>query len=51
MSFVSKIMGNLNYVWKGESCRKDIQDGMPDRTLIEKYGEYTVSKVKESLPK
>jgi hypothetical protein len=51
MSFVSKFMGNLTYVWKGESCRKDLEDGVPDRDLIEKYGEYTVSKVKESLPK
>jgi hypothetical protein len=51
MSLISKITGNLNYLFKGEDCRKDLQDGMSDRDLIMKYGEYTVSKVQKSLEK
>lgn len=51
MSFLSKLAGSISYVWKGEACRKDLQDGMSDRDLITKYGEYTVLKVKDGLVK
>jgi hypothetical protein len=51
MSFLSKVTGTINYVWKGESCRRDLQGGMTERDLVTKYGEYTLDKVKKSLVK
>jgi hypothetical protein len=51
MNFVNKIIGDLIYMWKGQNCEKDLEDGMSDRDLIKKYGEYTAMKVKESLSK
>jgi len=49
MNFVSKIIGEVTYMWKGQTCQQDLKEGMSDRDLIEKYGKYIVSKVKESL--
>lgn len=51
MSFLGKITGSVSFALKGEDCRKDLQNGMSDRDLIIKYGEYTVSKVKKALVK
>jgi hypothetical protein len=51
MSLVNKIIGEINYTFKGQNCQKDIEAGMSDRDLIKKYGDYVVSKVKESLTK
>jgi hypothetical protein len=51
MGFLSKVTGTINYVWKGENCRRDLQGGMSDRDLLRKYGEYTLSKVKKTLVK
>ena len=51
MNFLDKIKGEISYTLKGQDCQKDLQDGMSDREIIKKYGEYTLSKVKESLKK
>ncbi len=51
MSLVNKIIGEINYTFKGQNCQKDMEAGMSDRDLIKKYGEYTVMKVKESRKK
>jgi len=51
MSFVNKIIGEFSYMFKGLDCQTDLQNGMPDRDLLKKYGEYTVLKVKGSLVK
>lgn len=51
MSFVNRIIGELSYMFKGQNCMMDLQNGMSDRDLIRKYGEYTVLKVKDSLKK
>jgi hypothetical protein len=51
MNFVTKIIGELSYIFKGQNCQKDLEDGMSDRDLIKKYGEYTMLKVKDSLKK
>jgi hypothetical protein len=51
MNFLDKIKGEISYTLKGQDCQKDLQDGMSERDLIKKYGEYKVLKVKESLKK
>jgi hypothetical protein len=51
MSFVNKIIGELSYMFKGQDCQTDLQNGMSDRDLVKKYGEYTLLKVKGSLVK
>lgn len=51
MSFVNKIKGELSYMFKGQNCLMDLQNGMSERDLVKKYGEYTLLKVKQSLKK